>query len=103
MSNIEMTKRHQRAINEAIAQAFLVQDMIHRLGSVIVSGGKIVSKGHNSLRSKLGKNLVCSVHAEIQSLQYLFKGTEYQWMTERLDRTQTSKAHNDVKAGYYVQ
>lgn len=100
--NIEITKRHQRAISAALEQAYLVEDSVHRLGSVIVSGGKIVSKGHNSLRSKLGKNIVCSIHAEISALSDLLRGTEYEWSVDRIERSMCSKAHNEIKVGYDV-
>lgn len=93
MTSVEMSGRHQRALNAAYNEACQVNDMAHRLGSVIISGGKIVSTGHNSMRSKLGKQVVCSVHAEMAALSKLLKGTEYEWTLDRLKRQECKSPH----------
>lgn len=76
---------------------------VHRLGSVIVSGGKIVSRGHNSMRSKLGDQIVCTVHAEISALYNLLKGKEYDWCTDRIDPLKCEQSQNATTNGYCLQ
>lgn len=103
--NIVLSNRHQKAINIAYDEALKVNDSAHRLGSVIVSGGKIVSTGRNSLRAKLGNNILCSVHAEISALHNLFKNRDYVWDTDRVERSECQESHsrNDIETGWYVQ
>lgn len=83
MSNIMLTKKIERNFAIASGEASL-SEMAHRMGSCLVSGGKVISKGHNSSRARVSNlnrsvrsslhnhsgNLVCpSIHAEIDALR----------------------------------
>ena len=72
---ISLSNRHQKAINACINEAHRVVDMPQRLGSVALSGGKIISKGHNHSRTKIRNRKVCSFHAEVDVLSRLLRGT----------------------------
>ncbi len=100
---VEISNRHQKAINAARNEAMQVCDTVHRLGSVIVSGGKIVSSGRNSMRSKLGNQIVCTVHAEIAALRNLLKGREYEWHTDRINRFNCEYSANAVEPDCCLQ
>lgn len=47
-------------------------DMYHKHGAVLVKGGHVVAKGHNSRRTRLHGANHCSTHAEMNAL-YRFK------------------------------
>lgn len=57
----------QRFIHRAIETANN-SSMSCKHGSILVKGGKIVSTGFNSNRTRINKTNVCSIHAEMASL-----------------------------------
>lgn len=42
-------------------------------GSVLVVGGKVISSGHNNCRTKRGRKITPSTHAEVDSLEKLYR------------------------------
>lgn len=51
-------------------------DMHYKHGAVIVKGGHVVAKGHNSRRSRVEGENYCSTHAEMNSLYRFEAGSE---------------------------
>ena len=90
---IELTKRHQRALNNCIMEAENVDDMKNRLGSVVISGGKIIQKGHNHQRTKTRNTMACSRHAEMDVLSKILRGKRWR-VQQRLPSPSPSHSHS---------
>lgn len=66
-SNDKPSRKTISYFNVALSNAEK-SNMDMRLGAVLVSGGKVVSQGHNHHRTKFGNFSFPSLHAEISCL-----------------------------------
>lgn len=64
----QLENKHLKHINAAINVA-LNSDMLHMHGAVMIKGGKVISTGYNSNRTRSFKKNVSSIHAESSALQ----------------------------------
>jgi tRNA(Arg) A34 adenosine deaminase TadA len=72
-----MSKRIYKQFDRA-AQEAIQSDMPFKHGAVVVCGGKVISTGFNSTRTRLNKKNICSVHAEILALSRLVQQQSYE-------------------------
>ena len=71
---LEVTKKHQRCISEAISMA-LNSPCAHKHGCVIGGNGKIYGKGYNNYRTQTEDGMLknyTSCHAEIAAIRNLY-------------------------------
>ena len=64
----QLEKKHLKHINAAI-NAALNSNMLRMHGAVMIKGGKAISSGYNSNRTRSFKKNVSSIHAETSVLQ----------------------------------
>jgi len=63
-----MLKRITDTLKNKIIEVALKSDQNHNHGALLVKNNKIISKGHNSHRGVLKKQVCCSIHAEQMAL-----------------------------------
>lgn len=94
-------RRHGRCIKVAIDEA-RKSNILHKHGCVLVSGGKIISKGHNTNRTASKDGLIrncCSCHAEIAAIRNFAKseglrGHYKQWVQPGKCKENYAKSNN---------
>ena len=99
--NCNIGRRHGRCIKVAIDEA-RKSNILHKHGCVIASGGRILSRGHNTNRTASKDGLIrncCSCHAEIDAIRNLMKsegirGHYKQWVQPRRCKKTYAKSNN---------
>jgi len=70
----ELSKRHESLFALAKLEG-MKSEMANHVGCVAACNGVRVSGGCNSYRSRIRKQNVCSLHAEVATLSTLVRGT----------------------------
>lgn len=72
----ELSNTQQAYLSVAYDEAMKANDVLYRLACIAVKNGKIVSRGHNHSRTALKGRVLCSFHAEVDTLYRLLWGTD---------------------------
>jgi hypothetical protein len=80
----ELSKRHETMFALAKLEA-MNSEMANHVGCVASSNGDCVASACNSYRSRVRKQNVCSLHAEVATISGLVRGTRQSKWREKVN------------------